>query len=79
MSNTTVEVEVIVKKKSNVNLSNLQPKVNSWLREKEYVNNGVAISEFGDVRDLSEHVDYIKVCDENRLNTHLPSVAIQYW
>ena len=78
MSNAMVEVEVIIKKNSNVKLSTLQEKVNSWLREKEYVNNGVAISEFGDTKDLSEHVDYIKVCDENRLNTHLPSVAVQY-
>jgi len=78
MSNPTVDVEVVLRRMSNIDPSKLEAMLDSWLRKEKYVNNGVALKEVAEEKDLSEHVDYVVVCDDSRLNTFLPSVSIQF-
>ena len=72
------EVEVSLKRKSNLDQSKLEQLLGPWLRKREYVTNGVQIQvEDGELKD---HVEYVMVCgDGTSMSTHLPSVNITYW
>ena len=70
------EVEVNLKRKSNLAHSKLEQLLTPWLRKMEYVTNGVQIQvEDGELKD---HVEYVMVCGDGN-TTHLPSVNIIYW
>ena len=78
MSISTVEVEVVLLKKSNINSAKLEPCLESWLRKSEYRVNGVPIKDFEEVKELSDNIDHVIFWDDSRSNTHLPSVKIRY-
>ena len=77
-----VDVEIVQLKRSNIDKEVLERHVDEWLRRREYVTNGEVLRQFTeDERDrfLTEHVDYVKVCEDRSVAaTHLPSVSITY-
>ena len=77
-SSSVVEVEVKLHRKSNLGLDQTQCEqhLGPWLRNKEYVPNGVQI--LVDHEDLKKHVEYVMVCGDT-ISTHLSSVNIHYW
>ena len=80
MSNSVVEVEVILMRRSNIDSFKLEPILDPWLRKSEYQVNGVAIRDFDGIPVLSDNVEYVVVCDDNSKSntTHLPGVNIRY-
>ena len=77
MSNV-VEVEVSLTRRSNMDHSLCEQLLSPELRKLEYVPNGTQIRLEG-VEKLKNHVEYVMVCGDNSLNTHLPSVNIKFW
>ena len=77
MSNV-VEVEVSMKRKSNMDHSLCEQLLSSELKKLEYVPNGTQIRLEG-IEELKNHVEYVMVCGDNSLTTHLPSVNIKFW
>lgn len=77
---SSIDIEIIQAKKSNADKASLEKEVEDWLRKKEYVNNGEALKEFKTENNkfLTDHVDYVKVCEDKTASTHLPSVHINY-
>ena len=73
-----VEVEVSMKRKSNMDLSLCEQLLSSELKKLEYVPNGTQIQLEG-IEELKNHVEYVMVCGDNSLTTHLPSVNIKFW
>lgn len=77
MSNV-VEVEVSLTRRSNMDHSLCEQLLSPELRKLEYVPNGMQIRLEG-VEELKNHVEYVMVCGDNSLTTHLPSVNIKFW
>ena len=77
MSNV-VEVEVSLTRRSNMDHSLCEQLLSPELRKLEYVPNGTQIRLEG-VEELKNHVEYVMVCGDNSLTTHLPSVNIKFW
>ena len=77
MSNV-VEVEVSMKRRSNMDNSLCEQLLSSELKKLEYVPNGTQIRLEG-IEELKNHVEDVMVCGDNSLNTHLPSVNIKFW
>ena len=80
MSSNFVEVEVNLKRKSNLDQSKVEPLLGPWLRKLEYVSNSVQmpIEDVEDLFDLKDHVEYVMVCGDHSATTHMPSVNIIY-
>ena len=80
MSNSVVQVEVILMRRSNIDSSKLEPSLDLWLRKSEHQLNGVAIKDFEGVQELSDNVEYVVICDDDSKanTTHIPSVNIRY-
>ena len=77
MSNV-VEVEVSLTRRSNMDHSLCEQLLSPELRKLEYVPNGTQIRLEG-VEKLKNYVEYVMVCGDNSLTTHLPSVNIKFW
>ena len=73
-----VEVEVSLTRRSNMDHSLCEQLLSHELRKLEYVPNGTQIRLEG-VEELKNHVEYVMVCGDNSLTTHLPSVNIKFW
>ena len=73
-----VEVEVSLTRRSNMDHSITEQLLSPELRKLEYVPNGTQIRLEG-VEKLKNHVEYVMVCGDNSLTTHLPSVNIKFW
>ena len=77
MSANVVEIEVNLKRKSNLDHSKVELLLGPWLRKLEYVSNCVQMS-LQDVEGLREHVEDVMVCGNHSSITHIPSVNIIY-
>ena len=73
-----VEVEVSMTRRSNMDHSLCEQLLSSELKKLEYVPNGTQIQLEG-IEELKNHVEYVMVCGDNSLTTHLPSVNIKFW
>jgi len=76
-----IDVEIVQKKKCNVDKKTIEKHADEWLRKNEYVSNGVALKQFQDdpvFSFLSDNVEYIKVCEDTTATSHLPSLSIVY-
>ena len=76
-----IDVEIVQKKKCNVDKKTIEKHADEWLRKNEYVSNGVALKQFKDdpvFSFLSDNVEYIKVCEDTTATSHLPSLSIVY-
>ena len=70
-----IDVEIVQKKKCNVDKKTIEKHADEWLRKNEYVSNGVALKQFQDdpvFSFLSDNVEYIKVCEDTTATSHLP-------
>ena len=79
--NSIVEVEIVQKKKSNVDKRLIENEVEEWLRRKEHVPNGISLCHFSEdvsCQFLTNNIEYVRVCEDRTATTHLPSVNISY-
>ena len=78
---SSVEVEIVQKKKSNVDKKLIEKEVDQWLRREEHVPNGISLSHFSEdvsCKFLTDNVEYVRVCEDRTAATHLPSVNTFY-
>jgi len=77
----SIEAEIVQIRKSNIDKKKLEKEVDEWLRNNEYVTNGVNLNQFkfdANFKELADHVEYVKICDDRSTTTHLPSSSINY-
>ena len=78
---SSVEVEIVQKKKSNVDKKLIEKEVDQWLRREEHVPNGISLSHFSEdvsCKFLTDNIEYVRVCEDRTAATHLPSVNTFY-